>query len=379
MEDHIPALDGIRGAGILWVMAFHFTDNIEPAAFAEKALFLFAKAGWIGLEVFFVLSGYLITGILYETKSTRHFFGTFYARRFLRIFPLYYGVLLAFVVVVTQITPLEPGETRAFLDRIGWYWAFLVNGLVAIHQRWNAAPYNTSHFWSLSLEEQYYLMWPAVVFFCGRRRLVTITAAAFFVSALLRASLLKAGVPGLSVFVFTPARLDALAVGSFMAVAVRGARGFAPLLPWRRPVAVASSVVILSLLIAGHDLVPSDKLVQLVGIPAVACLSGVLVMEVVTVPGGRLARRLSRPSLLFFGKYSYSIYIFHFPIVLVLDKLHVSADALAGLTHSRVVAQVLFYIVAGTASVLCALLTWNLYEKRFLRLKNRFFPLVAER
>jgi peptidoglycan/LPS O-acetylase OafA/YrhL len=379
MQDHVPALDGIRGAGILWVMAFHFTDKFYSAAAAGRALFLFAKAGWIGLEVFFVLSGYLITGILYDTKGTRHFFGTFYARRFLRIFPLYYGGLLVFVFVLTQISPLEAGETRTFLDRLGWYWAFLVNGLIAVHQRWNAAPYNTSHFWSLSLEEQYYLMWPAVVFFCERRRLVTITVAAFFVSALLRALLLKAGFPGLSVFVFTPARLDALAVGSFMAVAVRGAGGFAPFLPWVRPVAVGSSSIILSLLIAGHNLVPSDKLVQLIGIPAIACLSGVLVMEVVTAPSGRLSRWLSRPTLLFFGKYSYSIYLFHFPMVLFLDRLHFSADNLAGLMRSQAAAQLIFYVVAGSASVLCAFSTWHLYEKHFLRLKNRFFPLIANR
>src|SRR5436309_520881 len=88
---HLPALDGLRGVAILLVLAFHLWNLGNPNVYLRTPLQKFAAAGWCGVDLFFVLSGFLITGILYDSKNSRHYFRNFYMRRILRIFPLYYG------------------------------------------------------------------------------------------------------------------------------------------------------------------------------------------------------------------------------------------------------------------------------------------------
>ena len=105
---HIPALDGVRGVAVLLVLAYHLLwANSHTANRVAFWLLKFREAGWIGVDLFFVLSGFLITGILYDTLNDTHFFRNFYLRRVLRIFPLYYGVLLLVLLVVLPHTHQE--------------------------------------------------------------------------------------------------------------------------------------------------------------------------------------------------------------------------------------------------------------------------------
>ena len=159
---HLPALDGLRGCAVLMVMLFHFTSALShPVSLGGAAVRKLFSGGWVGVDLFFVLSGYLITGILFDAKgaddegegrraSPRRYFGAFYGRRALRIFPLYYGALALLFVVVPAALSLAgraPSAEYAELVRTqGWFWSYLVN-YVAIHPD----PYGVGHFWSLAI------------------------------------------------------------------------------------------------------------------------------------------------------------------------------------------------------------------------------------
>ena len=127
---HLPELDGIRGVAILLVLMFHFLGVITPAMARQSGVLLAMRRvggmGWCGVDLFFVLSGFLITGILLDTKSTGRFFRNFYARRTLRIFPLYYAVLVAVFVVGPLVVPAAPGDHRLIADQ-AWFWLYGTN------------------------------------------------------------------------------------------------------------------------------------------------------------------------------------------------------------------------------------------------------------
>src|SRR5262249_2453340 len=163
----MPALDGVRGMAILLVLLFHFVGDMPPASAVERAIVDVTKYGALGVELFFVLSGFLITGILYDARSEPHYFRNFYMRRLLRIFPLYYGVL-ALLFFVIPLIPVLRGPTLDYLiERQAWAWPYAVNIHIAKHGDW-ALPY-INLFWSLAIEEHFYLFWPLLVFLLAGR------------------------------------------------------------------------------------------------------------------------------------------------------------------------------------------------------------------
>ena len=157
----------MRGLAIALVLAYHFVAFSEPASLVERALVQVCDFGAAGVDLFFLLSGFLITGILVETRGRSHFFRNFYTRRVLRIFPLYYGVLVA----VFLIAPRIPGLHSAQLDKMrqsqAWAWLYAMNIYLSTHGSWSHA--YLDHFWSLSIEEHFYFFWPVVVWALGGR------------------------------------------------------------------------------------------------------------------------------------------------------------------------------------------------------------------
>lgn len=359
---HLPALGGLRGLAILLVLWNHFGPLAHhvPWHGLRLSLYNLSGAGWAGVDLFFVLSGFLITGKLLDAREdclkgppgeigrAGSFFGRFYARRALRVFPLYYLVLTA-VAVVTSLRR-DPSQQQIFNDLAPWLWCFLSNVFNA-NNGWKAGPHGLilNHFWSLAVEEQFYLVWPIIVYLCKRRVLLSGCFATIGLAVALRYFCEVVQGNNYAAMLLTPCRMDALAIGAILALAVRSARPeqLARLGLWMTG--------------AGILLVPAfcDYLwVDLIGRTILAVMFGGLILLALFT---RLARVFELRVLQVFGKYSYGLYVLHFLLYHVID-LHFPADRLGTLGRFAGCTMVSFAL---------AYASWHFVEKHFLKLSYR--------
>src|SRR5882757_6155467 len=225
LRGHLPALDGVRGLAVLMVLVFHFVGNTLPTTGVERAIVGVTNYGSYGVELFFVLSGFLITGILYDAHNKPHYFRNFYMRRLLRIFPLYYGVLALVFFVAPLISLLRGPALDYLVDRQAWAWLYAVNIYIAKDGDWSFS--YLEHFWSLAIEEHFYLFWPLVIFLLARRprALIAVSLATALGAMLARLIGSLVGVSWWTTYVLTPFRLDGLALGALLAVMARQPEG----------------------------------------------------------------------------------------------------------------------------------------------------------
>jgi peptidoglycan/LPS O-acetylase OafA/YrhL len=359
---HVPVLDGIRGLAVLMVMVFHFfqRNGIESPGLVIRALTKMSVLGQTGVDLFFVLSGFLITGILLKAKGKPHYFRNFYMRRTVRIFPLhYFALIIVFVVLpVTSLAGWVPFRTQLW----GWFYG------VTICATFFPGQPVPLHFWSLAVEEHFYLVWPAVVRACSARKLALVCAGCMVGSLVMRIVLLRLGY---SSFFFTLCRLDGLAVGALMAIVVREPNGFGQLQRYRPRTILAVSVLAfggLWVMFSGAG----NTFIQAVKGFLAAVMYGSLVGATV-IPSSRLLATLFASRLLrTAGKYSYGLYVWDGIIQGPLEPLlHVKHFA-ALVPSSPGTAYAIAGMVQAGATIVAALLSWQLLEKRFLKLKTRF-------
>ena len=388
---HVPVLDGIRGLGIVLVMIIHLWWMPQRNAL-DHLLAVVTNLGWFGVDLFFVLSGYLITGILLDSRGAPRYFRNFYLRRTLRIFPLYYLVLiLSLYVLPHALPPDKAARFGSIAGDVRYYWLYLSNFAMA---RAGMARHGILDVtWSLAIEEQFYFVWPVVVALSSRRALARIAVGVGVASLATRVGLhYFSGYNAFSIYVLTPCRLDALAVGALLATQAREPGG---LLRLRRPARVAIWVLlplVIGIPVAEEYLEPPNAfgvgmgpVFITAGISLLALLFGALLILVTTAePGSRLHSFFGSAFLRTFGKYSYGLYLIHLPLrALIRDRIYGSSDRGAWIHYPRLFGselpgQALFYLVAGGASLGGAWLSFHLFEKQFLKLK-RFFPSGARR
>lgn len=370
-RQHMPALDGWRGLAVLVVVLHNssFLWNYQHTVPDLLVINLFAT-GWVGVTLFFVLSGFLITGILLDTRDSPRYFRDFYLRRTFRIFPLYYVVLLIAFTVVAPLLGGTAWAASAHRDQ-AWYWAYIANWLP--HGRGIAG---LSHFWSLGVEEQFYLVWPMLLLVTGGRWFPRVAVAIFVCAFFFRWWFLSAGGSPGWLYESTFARCDALALGALLAYAARSPDWFRRLWRWRYRTFAGAVLVVLAVAVRTHGLEFDDPTVELVGQPAIAIMFA-FPLFTTACPSNRVESRMTRcvsaKWLRLLGKYSYAIYVIHMPLHTVLKGVAAPVVNGHGPWGSMVLMFVYCTVILGL-STLFALASWHLIEKRFLLLKDRLAP-----
>ncbi len=365
----IIELEGLRGIAILLVTIHHFWPD-SGAFFAQWAPL--AHLGWIGVDLFFVISGFLIGGILLDTRRDARYFGNFYARRMLRIFPLYYLLVLSlFAVVPTgqailhQVAYADTGFVRESGSPL-WYLLFAGNireSITGVEPAYMLAP-----LWSISIEEQFYLLCPLLVRWLDLAALKRVLVALMVLSPLFRLAMFALFPENERIqYLSTIARLDNLGVGVWLAIVARsGAALPARALSVLLPVLTGVGAVIFAL--GGFD--RTAFFCRVFGYSFLALYFYVVVAWALQWRGCPAAALLRMRWLVYLGGICYGLYILQRPseVLLVkgLELLSLDIEQ-AGLVS--LLAKTLF-------AVLVAHLSFRLLESPINRLKSRF---VSER
>jgi peptidoglycan/LPS O-acetylase OafA/YrhL len=367
IRGHVPVLDGLRGLAILLVLLVHFTPQGPSSSFIGRAVKALSSVGGTGVDLFFVLSGFLITGILLDAKGTPRFFRNFYARRTLRIFPLYYGVLFVCFVLVPFVHPFGPAE-HAVAHRQAWLWLYGTNireGMVGADYPFHGGWIAMDHFWSLAIEEHFYLVWPLLVFLLSRRVMVGVCGAFIAVALGLRYWLYAADVQSMAFFHWTPCRMDELAMGGLLAILARG-DGEGRWLGRAALIVAPASLLALALTWKTElrECVYGSTLLALL-------FASLLVLTLTARTRTPLRWAFDNAAMRWAGKYSYAAYVLH-PLLLGAILGEAGYQRLGRVLHSQALGVFAYLMLATAITLGAAWLSWHVYEKHFLKLK-RFF------
>jgi peptidoglycan/LPS O-acetylase OafA/YrhL len=370
----IHSLDGLRGIALLVVVLFHIDLFLGQAGEGVGARFYhhMVSFGWCGVDLFFVLSGFLITGILYDTLNEEGYYRRFYVRRALRIFPVYYLFLACFFLIVpVLLVALGRGHvipTSVRPSTQGFAWFYLVNWFEGLRELNYFAP-SIQHFWSLGVEEQFYLAWPFVVKSLPAQTLKRLTLALVAGSLVARCLLSAYRLDG-AAYTWTVCRMDAIALGALVALTLRDPRESVYVrtgAPWATAIGF---LLFAATSLLGRRLSGSEFWMHAFG-PTLLGLffAGVLVMA--TSPSPNLVRTVGlSPPLRHVGMYSYAAYVWHQPIVIALKDIGFRAEAVAHVVGSWVLTLVIVNAVPLLIAAIVSVASWHLFESWFLQFKD---------
>jgi peptidoglycan/LPS O-acetylase OafA/YrhL len=336
-RQHIKSLDGIRGIAILLVLTYHLLNF--------GFLFPFFNLGWMGVDLFFVLSGFLITGILLDTKSQKGFIQSFLLRRALRTLPLYYAVLIGFAV----LAPFFP-TVKWFTEYQVYFWTHTSNFLFL--QKGFFVP--LGHFWSLAIEEQFYLFWPFVVLVLNPKRLlafsILLIVTGIFLRFVLDNPLLTYGLPF--------AHLDGILIGAIIAVLTRSNPGV--LFQHSFKIFIACSILFIAYIAFNFDI--HNGIIRMpLTLTVISIFFGSWL--ILSIRSKTVGNFFSNKFLLFFGKYSYGMYVF--------NSIFFHFSNWAGVDRLTGNQRLIPYSGVFLMTVAVSYLSYTFFETRFLQLKKR--------
>lgn len=360
---HIAELDGLRAVAVSLVLLTHFS----PQTIVGSLLWKIESVGWMGVDLFFVLSGFLITGILVDAREKQFYYRNFYVRRILRIFPLYYAVLIGCTVLL-DVWHLSP--VRATLAEASWFFLYIGNFRTTVVGH---LPYIgfLIPLWSLQIEEQFYLVFPCLVRKLTPTALVRLLIWVVVLSGPLRLGLyLWHPTRQIVEYVFFPCRIDGLALGALVALRVR--RG-----PWNiRPAyATALAIAMLGILagclsLGGYEW--NTRGICTFGYSVIALTFTAVLIWVLRFRDTRQTAWLRNGVVQYLGKISYGIYLLQIPAYLLARKIthHFGLERLFLQEWNWKAAGWEGFALVVTLAIMLASMSWYFFESPILRAKD---------
>jgi peptidoglycan/LPS O-acetylase OafA/YrhL len=357
---HCLQLDGVRGLAILLVTIYRFAKEIPTNGSFGNLAARVIEVGDRGVDLFFVLSGFLITNVLIESRQINNYFGRFYWRRSLRIFPLYFLTLLTLLVLLPWLTGslvFQQAQREQF-----YLWTYLANIRMSYLGQWCFG--GLDHFWSLAVEEHFYFVWPIVVLLLSSRRALQVACFIAAAAVVSRIGFVALGANRVAADVLTMFRVEGLCLGAAVAFWVRTR----PNILSRRALLLA---LLLGLLTLGVLADMSGKGLLTVPHAVWALTWSVFILWLVSsAPESRIAYWMSASPLRMLGKYSYAMYVFQSPLLHLLAPVFSMTLCISWFGGS-VVWGVVGYVAAMFAATLSlAWLSWHCLEKHCLKLKE---------
>jgi peptidoglycan/LPS O-acetylase OafA/YrhL len=352
-DGYVPEFDGLRAVAALGVMVEHYLlfSGLPVLSYVGDRL------GRTGVDMFFALSGYLITGILMRcrglepTQRVTTTLRQFYARRFLRILPLYYLVVAIFAVV-------GPIHIR---DKLPWLLTYTVNfGKYFSPRGW----FPLNHFWTLAVEEQFYIGWPFLILFCTPKTILRVCVIGIAVSPLSRIILSCAGAKPDVIAQLTFSCLEPLALGAAFAVLQAGRRPINRLIRFSILAGGISSLLVL--------LLSSDAVFSIFSRTAYAFFFAGLVAAIPSYSGAAALRFFRIRPLLYLGRISYGLYVWHVPVIWLTTGELVNLPGFSPGAN-----RVCNFFVMVAMTILISALSWHFFEKPLNSLKRKFSYRVA--
>jgi peptidoglycan/LPS O-acetylase OafA/YrhL len=367
----IPELDGLRGLAISSVLLCHYIvlTTVSTPATPLSYILVLGRLAWTGVDLFFVLSGFLIGGILLDARASTNYFKIFYTRRFFRIVPIYAVFLLVFRALEFAAQHSHRVDSSWFtLGALPWYsyWTFTQNFWMA-HSAGLASP-SLSVTWSLAIEEQFYLTLPLLVRFFPRRRLASAVVTGICLAPLTRIVIRHIWPHNwVACFVLMPCRADALLLGVLAAILLRDEQ-------WKTKIrrnnlffALTMPVFLLGIAFLGLRSASLDRpLMQTFGYTWLALFYVSLLLYSVTRPHSPLSRALRMKWLGWLGGIAYGAYLFHQTVQGLLFNYFWRSEPriTGGLT-------LLTTLVSLVLTLVLARLSWRHFEHPLIRFSHR--------
>ncbi len=406
----LQSLDGLRAIAILLVVFHHLQNHIPVWNEPTFLIKMYIWQGWIGVDLFFVLSGFLITGILIDSRDASNYFSGFYTRRVLRIFPLYYSVLIGIIVASQILTKAHAPSAPVIASLVPlpgdrWvYFCYLTNWTGLWKAQWGPGFGSIlAHFWSLAVEEQFYFVWPFVVWAVRPRAIPWIAGVVAILSALIRLGwTVHTGVQmippqSIEIQLATICRLDGLFIGALCAYFFRIPKLMSRVhkwLPWIATLGVGSFFLAFSAMLffperagllfygptppVSHTLEDAVRLFLLCGgFTLLAMGFGALVLLAAHTESENtwmqdvLKSRILAP----IGTYSYGIYVFHVPIIgIAMTYIYPKIIRAVTTPVEAAVTECAYIVMVASASFIISAISYEFFEKKILRLKRYFEP-----